>query len=299
MKERIVRTKELYTAFEHKFIAFCNEMDSANLAISRYLTAAAKYKKDYSDDLGKASVKLRELEQEEAKKQEEKKKLRDEWSHAALNDLDVDGIEARIDSVLTDERIIKLKKQAIEEQKLTGDMNQTKALEDMSEEVSRMKEKALSAKNEATAAALALLENLGKSYGAYDLRTDFTVIGHENELEYLVGLRSSNIRDALARERKNMAQEATIKKQLMEQARRFAEEERQVRINRRENELIQNRKGDMVTIEGKAFKLITYPMGKKEYRCDGLLLRDYLEKTMPLTEADYKAGGFRPDGERY
>ena len=303
MKQRFIRTKGLYNDFEAKYMAFCNAMDAANAAVDQYNAEALEYRAGYDEELEKAEAKLQEIILKQSEIDRKVSRLRADWAAAAMKDEDVSAIDAEIEKLMTETKILSVKRQSLEEMKISGSSEQFKKAEACSNAVADLEEAAERARVEASAAVQALLKDLRENYaGTYTLKFAFANISPDNRMDKIRSLRDDvgNVKEALDRAGEIRKKADDARRERVAFAKRLAEQERQLRISARENELINATPLRGVEVDGKIFER-SYDSfaANPEYKCNGLSLRDYLEQTMPLIEADYRNGGFGPDGERY
>ena len=303
MRQRLAKTKELFAEFASKYEAYCDAMDAANAAIDQYNTEARLYRLGYNERVAKVEEKLQELMQEMGEIDKQVAKARAEWTVAALNDKDVSGFDAEIERLLTQSKVLQVKRQAIEEMKVPEDKEQLLKVKESYEAAARLERKAVEARSEAFNAAAPLVNDLDTNYSkTYSFNYALARIADDNSIEKIQELRegAANVKEAIDRAAEMRVKARKARLALMEQAKRFAETERRIRISAREKELINatHGRGD-VEVDGKVFKRIDDGFSPLEFLCDGQSLREYLEQSMPLTDEDYRNGGFRPDGERY
>lgn len=303
MRQRLAKTKELFAEFASKYEAYCDAMDAANAAIDQYNTEARLYRIGYNERVAKVEEKLQELMQEMGEIDKQVAKARAGWTEAALNDRDVSGFDAEIEKQLTRIKVLQVKRQAIEEMKVPEDKEQLLKVKESYEAADRLERKAVEARSEAFNAAAPLVNDLDTNYSkTYSFNYALARIADDNSIEKIQELRegAANVKEAIDRSAEMRVKARKARLALMEQAKRFAETERRFRISDREKELINatHGRGD-VEVDGKVFKRIDDGFSPLEFLCDGQSLREYLEQSMPLTDEDYRNGGFRPDGERY
>lgn len=284
-----------------KAISILHEtLDKADQAIAGYREAAASFKTRYLEEVEKAVNVRMQLYKDRDLMNAELNRLRAQWTTAAMQDMNEDAqtIDNEIGRVSMEIRKLDLKIDAVEIVKISGDPRERTILKKRYEACLTAENALDTANREARNAAKALSDALKQ------IRISFLPaeqIPSDLLPDKLDGLQnSSTLKEILARKQAEELAKAESDQVLRDQAARFAEQERQIRIRKRESELLSSRKGNTVTVDGKEFIYRYNAFGASECRTsDGQLLRDYLDSITPLTEEDYRNGGFSPDGERY
>ena len=313
MRQKIARTKELFTEFVARYEAFCDAMDAANAAIEQYNTEARIYMAAYNENVEKIEGKLKELSQEMKEIDKKVIKARTGWTEAALNDGDVTEFDAEIEKQLMQIKVLQIKQKALENMKVPEDAEQLMKVKKCHEAAKKLGDAAIEARSEARSAVEPLLRDLEENYGRiYSINCNFASIDTYCSMEEIDKLMedAATMKEAIEHAAEIRSAAAKARNELMQQAKRFAEIERQARIKEREKELINteadleylngNIVGGTLVVDGETFIRNGGKYSSPEWKTAGsLLLHDYLDKTMPLSEEDYRNGGFRTDGERY
>ena len=290
----------LFEDFEKSMFEVQRALDAADQAAISYREAATVFKGEYLDKVEKAADVRMNLYKDRDLLNAKLNNLRAQWSTAAMQDLNDDAaaIDKEIERVSLEIRKVDLKISAIEGVKVSGDQAKRTEILKLHEARLTATSKLDKASAEARNAAMAL------ATAVKQLRISFLpveTVPSELMPDKLDGLqKAGTLQEILARKQAEELAMEEMAKTMRDQAARFAEQERQIRIRKREAELLSTRSGKTVTVDGKEFIYRYDPFGASECRSsDGQLLRDYLDSIMPLTEEDYRNGGFRPDGERY
>lgn len=298
--EVIEGVKNAVVNFENAVNELQKAADSVDSINVSYREAAKAYKAIYLQEAEKAvDIRMR-LYKDMDLMHKQLRRLQANWSTAAMEDMNdrASEIDIEIERVNMEIRKLEIKIKAIEEMKIEADTS-------CWQEVKTLHEKSLKAWKgfqTANGAAKEAARNLEKAVKAVNLRCYPTEsVPDDLKIEKLESLKvSDTVQEYTAQKQAEEQKRAELEKIMSDQATRFAETERQIRIRMRESELLNARVRNIVTVDGKEFIYRYSAYGDSECRSsDGELLRDYLNATMPLTEEDYKNGGFKPDGTRF
>lgn len=300
--EVIKSVKNAFVNFENAVNELQNAAGAVDSITVSYREAAEAYKANYLQEIEKAvDIRMR-LYKDRDLMHKQLRRLQADWSAAAMEDLNerASEIDNEIERVNMEIRKQEIKIKAIEEMKIEADPScwqEAKALHEKSL-------KAWEGFQTANGAAKEAARNLEKAVQTVNLRFyPAESVPVALKIEKLETLKANKtVQEYTAQKQAEEQKREEMDKTLRDQATRFAELERQIRVTAREKELINSRTGKTVTVDGKEFAAVQpYPHENYfEYKAaDGQQLRDYLDQTMPLTEADYRNGGFKPDGSKY